>query len=113
MTHFAYLGCAADPGTNSSGPGPTPPCCPRSFHLLLQHRSGCGAEAGDDVVVNGNFILAAAELAKAKAFVDKRLGDLLAQRQFGCGAEACGEIVVGDDGILIAPELPERNALPD
>jgi hypothetical protein len=43
-----------------------------------QVRFGGGAEAGEDIVVGGNRLLAAAERAP---LVEERLGDLFAQRQ--------------------------------
>jgi sulfur transfer complex TusBCD TusB component (DsrH family) len=65
------------------------------------------AEAGDRIVIDGDCVLAAAELAERNSLVDKRPCNLLAQGQFARRAEAGDHIVIDGDCVLIAAEPAE------
>ena len=73
----------------------------------------CRAEAGQQLVVDGDRVLAAVERAEPEPLVDERLGDLFAQRQLGRRAEAGQQIVVDGDRVLAAVERAERDPLVD
>jgi len=76
-------------------------------------RLGGGAEAGQQIVVDGNRLLAAAKRAEPDSLVAERPGDLFAQCRLGGGAEAGEQIVVDGNLLLATAELAERDPLVD
>jgi len=63
----------------------------RCGDLFAQCRLGGGAEAGEQIVVDRNLLLVAAECAEPEPLVAERDGDLFAECRLGGGAEA-GEL---------------------
>jgi hypothetical protein len=56
--------------------------------LFAQRKLRCRAEPGQQIVVDGNRVLAVAERAEPDPLVDERAGDLFAQRRLH--ATHCG-----------------------
>jgi uncharacterized protein YciI len=71
------------------------------------------AEAGDHIIIDGNCVLAPAEIAEADPFVEERRRDLFAQGQFARRAEAGDHVVVDGDFLLAPAELAETDPFVD
>jgi len=85
----------------------------RSGNLFAQWEFGYRAEAGQQVVVDGNRLRAAAESAEPEPLVEERIGDLFAERRLGCSAEAGQQIVVDSNFLGAAIERTEPEPLVD
>src|SRR5262249_49465024 len=74
---------------------------PRPIDLFSQCRLGGGGEAGEQIVVDGDRLLAADARAKPAPLVAERLSDLFSQCRLG-GVAKAGEQIVVDGNLLVA-----------